>query len=94
MMAASILVSICLIPAAFFTTTLKNACWAVMLTILISPFSALLAFALNSLYQDKHLLSNIVFNYFFIVLVWCLVPAFILICFRAVIYVYIKIKRG
>ena len=94
MMAMSILVFICLIPAAFFTKTLQSACWAVMLTILISPFSALVAYALNPLYQGKYLLGNIVFNYFFIVSVGCFVPAFFSIGFRAVIYVYINIKRS
>ncbi|WP_024929234.1 hypothetical protein [Methylophilus sp. OH31] len=85
-LAPSFLVLLCLIPAAFGTHTFANACKAIIFSLLVCPLVAVVAYALNPLYQTRFLPANALFNYFWVIGFHCLVPAMLLLAVRAIVY--------
>lgn len=84
----------CLVPAAFVADSLRSACLAVAQSVLLSPLAAIVAYALNPIHQDKYLLANSLFNYVFIVLFHCLIPALLLVGVRAAIHYTLGRRHG
>jgi hypothetical protein len=94
MMTPAYLAFICLIPAAVVASSLKNACVAVTKSVLLSPLAAMAAYALNPAYQDRFLPINLLFNYVWIVLFNCLLPAMLLVGARAAFHYALKYRHG
>lgn len=84
--APSFLVFFSLIPAAFGTDTFANAYKAIIFSLLVCPLAAVVAYALNPLYQTRFLPANALFNYFWVIGFHCLVPAMVLLAVRAIVY--------
>jgi len=84
--APSFLVFFCLIPAAFGPDSFKSACHAIIFSLLVSPIAAVIAYAVNPLYQDRFLPANALFNYFWVIGFHCLAPAMLLLAVRAIVY--------
>jgi hypothetical protein len=85
-MAPAYLAFVCLIPAAVVADSLKSACLAVTKSVQLSPLAAIAAYALNPAYHDRFLLANVLFNYVWIALFHCFLPALLLVCVRAVFH--------
>jgi hypothetical protein len=93
LMAPAYLAFVCLIPAAFVANTLKGSILTVTKSVLLSPLTAIAAFALNPAHQDGSLTVNVLFNYVWIVLFHCLLPALLLVGARAVLHYALKYKH-
>jgi hypothetical protein len=93
-LAPAFLAFVCLIPAAVVPDTLGGARWAVARSVLLSPLTAIAAYALNPANQDRFLPANAIFNYLWIVLFHCLVPALLLVIVRGVFHYSRKPKHG
>ena len=93
-MAPAYLAFVCLIPAVFVASSLENARLAVIKSVLLSPVAAIAAYALNPAYQDRFLPMNVLFNYVWIVLFHCFLPALLLVGARAVFHYALKHKHG
>ena len=86
MLAPSFLAGVCLLPAAFGTDSLAASRKAITVSVLVTPISAVAAYSLNPLYQDRFLPANALFNYFWVIGFHCLAPALILYSVRLLIY--------
>ena len=62
LMLPSYLTFVCLLPAALGTDSLVSARAAVLKSVLLAPFAAVIAFALNPLHQNASLLFNALFH--------------------------------
>lgn len=69
---------LCLIPAAFLTTSFASAKRALFMTVAIAPTVAVTTYVLDIAHIDKYLPFNIVFHYFWVMLFCLLLPAVIL----------------
>jgi len=74
---------LCLLPAALLADELVAAGVAVALAVLVAPLFAVAAYALQARHQDGALLANMAFHYCWIVLFFCVVPALLVLLFRA-----------
>jgi hypothetical protein len=75
---------LCLIPAAFASTSIQRAVQSVAATVFIAPLFATATYALNPIHQDTYLLANVLFNYVWVVLFDCAVPALLLLAIGVV----------
>lgn len=94
LMLPSYLTFVCLLPAAFGTDSLTSARAAVLKSVLLAPFAAVVAYALNPLHQDFSLIPNALFHYVWIVLFFCVLPAVFVVFIHAVIEFALKRKHG
>jgi len=94
LMLPSYLAFVCLLPAALGTDSLASARSAVMKSVLLAPFAAVIAFALNPLHQNAYLVFNALFHYVWIVLFFCALPAIIVVVIRAAIAAALKRTHG
>jgi len=85
---------VCLAPAALVPITPVSAGLAVIRCLLIAPLPALIGYALNPIYQDQYLFWNLIFNYLWMILFHCLIPALLLLSVRAVVHYLPKLIRG
>lgn len=82
------LVFICLIPAAFFSTSLRIAFSSVSKCVLISPLFDAFALMMSIEYKP---LGTAIGNYLFVVLWICMVPAFAILMIRVLSIVVSRI---
>lgn len=82
MNAPAYLTLLCLIPAAFVSTSVQRAVQSVAASVFIAPLFAIAAYALNPIHQNTYLLANALFSYGWIVLFHCAIPAFLLLALR------------
>lgn len=94
LMLPSYLAFICPLPAVLITDSLASARAAVVRSVLLSPLAAVIAYALNPLHQDRFLVANMLFNYVWIVLFFCVLPAVLVVLIRAAIERARKPKHG
>jgi hypothetical protein len=83
---------LCLMPAALASTSAQGAIQSVAISIFVAPLFAIAAFALNPIHHNSHLFANALFNYGWIILFHCTVPAFLLLVVRAVAH-HIQAKK-
>jgi hypothetical protein len=84
----------CLTPAAFIANTPASARIAIAKSVLLSPLAAIAIYAFNPSHQNSFLLSNALYNYVWIVLFHCLLPALLLVGARTVFHYVLKRKHG
>ena len=77
---------LCLIPAAFFTTTTQRAVQSVIVSLFVAPLSTVALYALN--HENMYIVQNVLFTYGFIILWHCTVPAILLIGARAAYHLW------
>ena len=94
LMLPSYLAFVCLLPAAFGTDRLAAARAAVLKSVLLAPFVAIITFALNPLHQGASLLFNALFHYAWIVLFFCTLPAILVVFIRVGIDFALKQRHG
>ena len=94
LMLPSYLTFVCLLPAAFASDSLTFASAAVSKSVLLAPFAAVIAFALNSPHQDASLLLNALFHYVWIVLFFCALPAILVLLVRAAVAASLRRIHG
>jgi hypothetical protein len=94
LMFPSYLALVCLLPAALGTDSVASARAAVLKSVLLAPFAAVIAFALNPLHQNTSLVFNALFHYVWIVLFFCALPAILVVFIRAVIAAAFKRPNG
>jgi surface polysaccharide O-acyltransferase-like enzyme len=87
--APAYLTLLCLIPAAFASTSVQRAAQSVAASVFVAPLFAIDAYALNPIHQNTYLFANALFSYGWIVLFYCAVPAFLLLTTRVAAH-YIK----
>ncbi len=73
---------LCLIPAAFTSTSVQRAVRCVATSVFVAPLFAIGAYALNPIHQNDYLIANALFSYLWIVLFHCAVPALLLLATR------------
>ena len=83
--APSYLVLVCLMPVAFVSTTVRLAVQGVAVSVFVAPLFAVLTAALNPTHQSVYLFANMLFNYWWIVLFHCTVPACLLLVTRVLV---------
>jgi hypothetical protein len=93
-MAPSYIAFFCLIPATFIANNLASARVAVAKSVLLSPLAAIAIYAFNPSHQNRFLFANTLFNYVWIVLFYCLLPALLLVGARTVFHSVLKHKHG
>lgn len=93
-MVPAYLAFVCLIPAAVVASTPKDALLAVTKSFLLSPLAAIAAFALNPAHQYWFLPINMLYNYVWIVLFHCILPALLLVSARGIFHYVRKHKHG
>lgn len=84
-MLPSYLAFVCLLPAAFAADSLAAARGAVLKCMLLAPLASTTAYSLDPLHQNRFLFANVLFNYAWIVLFFCALPALLVILMRAAI---------
>lgn len=94
LMLPSYLTFVCLLPASLGTDSLAAARAAVLNSVLLAPFAAVITFALNPLHQNSSLLFNALFHYAWIVLFFCALPAILVAFIRMGIDFALKQRHG
>ena len=84
---------VCLIPVTFIANSLASARVAIAKSVLLSPLAVIAIYALNPSHQNRFLFANAFFNYAFIVLYHCLLPALLLVGVRSVFHYMLKYKH-
>jgi hypothetical protein len=87
---AACIVFICLCPAAFIPETPRKAISVLIKTILLSPLPGLFIYTNKLMHQitDYRDLLNIPFQYLWVIIFNCIVPAFVLIILRNITNYY------
>ena len=87
------LVLFCLMPAAFIPTTLHLAVKGVGISVVFAPLLAVGIFASDPGQHGSFLVSNVLFNYGWIVLFDCAIPALLLLAVRiSVSFLYARAR--
>ena len=81
--APAYLTLVCLLPAAFTSTSVERSVRNIAICIFAAPLFAVAAYALNPIHQNTYLIANVLFSYGWIVLFHCTVPALMLMAIRA-----------
>ena len=76
------LATLCLLPAAFISSTRGAAARAVAWAVLVAPLPALGVYAISTSTSGVDLVLNSVFNYGWVVGFHCLFPALVLVALR------------